>query len=440
MDVTFIGAAGTVTGSCSVVTIANTTILIDRGTAQGVPLPELPLDLSHLKAVVMTHGHLDHAGMIPELFDRGFRGPIYGHSAACEIAGVLWEDSARIRSDGREPPYDAATAALAKRSCRPQVYGTRFTVGDMHVTLQDAGHILGSSHVLIEHGETRVIFSGDIGVPRTPIIRDPFTAWDSTCSAVVIESTYGNRIHKDRNQTVSELRSLLLRTIEQRGVLLIPCFAIGRTQEMLFHFNDMVESGQIPRTPVIVDSPMASRVTAIYRAHEDCYDGPTRARILSGDLPFEFDGLSAALTGQQSREIAGMSPPLVVIAGSGMCNGGRIVGHLRRLLPTPSTTVAFVGYQAAGTLGRELVDGATQVRIDGSVVPVRASIATLGGFSAHADQSQLLDWARAVPGKGIVWFVNHGEPEASSAMAMALERNGLGSAHAVAPGESVRVG
>jgi metallo-beta-lactamase family protein len=437
IELTFLGAAGTVTGSCTLVRCGAATLLIDYGTAQGCPQAQLPIDPKSIDAVIMTHAHLDHSGMVPRLCEDGWRGRLVGHGATCDIAAVVWEDSGRMHDQGRPPPFSMASVKLAEQQCEKHGYGEPFSVAGVTITLFDAGHILGSSHVLLEYGGKKVLFSGDIGTVGTPIIRDPYTGWSAPVDAVVIESTYGDRQHKDRAATVAELRALALQTFEQRGVLLIPCFAIGRTQEILYHFNDMVESGDLPRMPVIVDSPMASRVSAIYRAHEECYDGPTRARILSGDLPLEFPGLGTAFSGGQSRMIADMRPPMVVVAGSGMCNGGRILNHLKRLLPSASTTVAMAGYQASGTLGRRLVEGAQVVDIDGEQVPVKARIATLGGLSAHADQDGLLTWARAVPGSGVRWFVNHGEPQASGALAQVLTQDGRGDVRVAERGERV---
>ncbi len=435
---TFLGAAGAVTGSCTLVRAGATTILVDCGAAQGAAEPELPGDLESVEAVIMTHGHLDHVGRIPALFERGFQGTLVGHPATCELARILWHDTLHMQAERGRKSYSSAAVRVAEKRFTRVAYGARVTVGDIAVSLHDAGHILGSSHALLEHGNTRVLFSGDIGIVRTPILRDPCTAWEQPVDAVVIESTYGNRRHKDRTATVAELKQIVHETIGRRGVLLIPAFAIGRTQEVLYHFNDMVESSKIPALPVVVDSPMGNRVTELYRAHEDCYDGPTRARILAGDLPLEFPGLGTAISGEQSRTIAELRPPYVVVAGSGMCTGGRILRHLKRCLPSPATTVALVGYQAHGSLGRRLVDGAEEVSIDGERIPVRARIATLGGLSAHADREGLLAWARAIPGTPR-FFVNHGEPEAVGALVSALKLHGL-AAWAVSRGEEASTG
>jgi metallo-beta-lactamase family protein len=272
-------------------------------------------------------------------------------------------------------------------------------INNVEFTLQDAGHILGSSHVLVEYERKRIVFSGDIGPVNTPIIRDPFTKWSREIDAVVIESTYGNRIHKAREKTFDEFETIIKGTITARSVLLIPAFAIGRTQEMLYHLNTLVEEKSIPAIPVFVDSPMADNVTTLYRRHRDCVDQETNDKIASGDLPLEFTGLSFIKSAEQSHTLSSIAPPMVIIAGSGMCNGGRILRHLQKFISNPSTTIMFVGWQGEGSLGRQLVDGAQEVEIERIRVPVRARIATLNGFSAHADRQGLLEWARKIPGE-----------------------------------------
>jgi metallo-beta-lactamase family protein len=304
----------------------------------------------------------------------------------------------------------------------PIGYNIPMQIKDINFTLRDAGHILGSSHVLVETEGKRILFSGDIGVVNTPIIRDPFTKWTEPIDAVVIESTYGNRMHKDRELTVEEFEKIVKRTVSSKGVLLIPAFAIGRTQEILYYLNSLVEEKRIPPVPTFVDSPMADQVTGIYRRYRDCYDSETNAKITSGDLPLEFRGLSFAITPAQSQAISTVRPPLIIVAGSGMCNGGRILGHIKNFAADPSTTIMFVGWQGAGTPGRKLINGERLLTIEGKQYFIKAHIETLNGFSAHADQKGLLDWAKSIPGQPGVWFVNHGEAEQACALAQLLEQ------------------
>ncbi len=428
---TFLGAADSVTGSCTLVEYKNTRILIDYGTVQGQDPTKVNRDLSHLSpihGIIMTHGHLDHTGEIPSLVQEGYTGPIFGQYATCEIARIIWQDSARLGGNCPLTHYDSSAVKEAEKKLLYLEYGVPFSVGDISLKFFDAGHILGSSHVQLEAGDRRILFSGDVGPVNTPIIRDPRTDWKDIFDTVVIESTYGDRMHRDRANTINQFGQLVKRVIAQNGVLLIPAFAIGRTQEILFHLNTLVESGTIAPIPVFVDSPMASDVTSIYRRYRQNYDEQTRELIASGDQPLQFKGLTITDSYSQSESISRMRPPFIVIAGSGMCNGGRIVRHLKTFLPLASTTVMIVGYQARGTLGRALVEKATKVTIDGEAVEVRATVETLGGFSAHADQAGLISWARAIPGGEKEWIVNHGEEKASHSLASEIERLGLGEA------------
>jgi metallo-beta-lactamase family protein len=431
---TFHGAARTVTGSCIHVQYGITQILVDCGMQQENDSDEVNekflFDPSQINAVILTHGHLDHTGKIPLLVQAGFKGIIYGHYATCEIAKIIWNDSVKFLS-GTGLSYHETTVATTCQKLIPIGYNVPMQIKDVCFTLRDAGHILGSSHILMEGEGKKILFSGDIGPVNTPIIRDSYRKWDSNVDAVVIESTYGNRIHKDRTDTILEFQNIVQRTISTKGVLLIPAFAIGRTQEILYHLNTLVEEKSISPIPVFVDSPMADLVTGIYRRHRDCYDSETCAKITNGDMPLEFKGLSFALTPAQSVAIKEVRPPFIVVAGSGMCNGGRILGHMVTFAPHPSTSIMFVGWQGAGTAGRKLIDGAKQIDIEGKSILVNARIETLNGFSAHADQNGLLDWARAIPGRPKLWFVNHGEESQACELAQVLERELGGKAVAV---------
>jgi len=444
MKITFLGAAGHVTGSCSLVESGRSRVVVDCGLVQGddeaaeknaEPFPFSPAGID---AVVLTHGHLDHVGRLPYLVQQGFSGPVYAQAATVELAEVVLRDSARLASHQEKPLYDEAAVDATMKLMRPLRYLQEQQLEGLRLRFFEAGHILGSAHAWLEDGRRRVLFSGDIGQPNTPIIRDPTSDWPGPVDLVVIESTYGDRLHRSRQETLAEFERIVVRAVEQGGFVLIPAFAIGRTQEILYHFNHLVDRGRIPRIPVLLDSPMAERVTEIYRRHRELYDSETLAGLRQGDPPMRFPGLREVVSADESKAIKSMSPPAVIIAGSGMCSGGRIMHHLINFLPLRSTTVMIVGWQGYGTLGRRLVDGAERVKIYGQEVEVRARVETLGGFSAHGDREVLLAWARSWPEPEPVFWVNHGEPEAARALAAGLHQHGL-RAHLAEEGKTASV-
>jgi metallo-beta-lactamase family protein len=426
-QLTFAGAVGGVTGSCYHLALDGASLVIDCGTFQGGRIADelnhkpWKFDPSTVDALVLTHGHLDHCGRVPLLSDQGFSGPIWGHAATLDIAMLIMEDTAKIAAHSDGPPmYDRDSVERVRaRLKRHPGYGKRQSIGPFTVELFDAGHILGSSHVRVswqEQGSERaILFSGDIGVVGSPIIRDPNNEWpeETAVDWVVTESTYGNRNHPDRAAAREQFRDVIQHALLDGGKVLIPAFAIGRTQEILFELDQMITSGEVGRIPVVVDGPLGLSATQLYRRHKGCYDEAALEQLERGDHPLDMDSFIGARDGRDSSKAAALRGAAIIIAGSGMCNGGRIRRHLAENLHDPKTDVVLVGYQGARTLGRSLQDGAREVRIDNREIQVNARITRISGFSAHADQDGLASWYGALRRKSSgTTFVTHGDDEA----------------------------
>lgn len=435
MQLTFCGAARQVTGSCFLFETGSRRFLVECGMFQGDRSARernaapFPFDPRALDFVLLTHAHLDHSGLLPRLTAEGFAGPIYTTRATIDLLGVLLPDSAylqqveaeRAARHGREyvAIYGIEDARAALTQTRPVAYDQMFDpAAGIRVRLRDAGHILGSAIVelfLDERGRQRkVVISGDLGQPGRAIVRDPTLITEA--DVLLLESTYGNRDHKPLTDSLDELVTTLDRTLRNEGgVVLVPAFAVGRTQELLYYLNRLSREKRLSGLNVFVDSPMAAEVTAITARHFELFDEEAR-RLARED---HRDGRSLRLkftdSVQESMALNRIAGGAIIIAASGMCDGGRIRHHLRHRLPNPHTTVLIIGYQAVGTLGRRLVDRASSVRIFGEDIPVRAQVVTIGGFSAHADQSALLDWLghlRAAPEQ---LFLIHGEEDIATA-------------------------
>jgi metallo-beta-lactamase family protein len=444
---TFCGAARGVTGSCYHLAVDGAELVIDCGVFQGGPEDEalnaraFPFDPAKLSAVVLTHGHLDHCGRLPRMAER-LAAPVIGHAATLEVARLIMEDSAKIAQHSRgEPLYDAAAVAeIAKRLQPAAGYGKPVQAGPFTIELFDAGHIIGSSSVRVSWGERAILFSGDLGALGQPIIRDPNRTWEAGQAVdwVVTESTYGDKLHPSREEARATFREVVRRALADGGKVLVPAFSIGRTQDVIYELNGMLERGELAgKIPVVLDGPLGTSTTKIYERHKECWDAEALALLQRGDPPLELDHLTSARDAAASKRAVGIDGPAIIIAGSGMCQGGRIRHHLEAHLPDPRTDVVLVGYQAVRTLGRALRDGASEVHIGRATVPVRARITTIPGFSAHGDRDALLAWHDALPRRpGATTFVTHGEEDVSLAYARTLGERGV-AAHVPALFESV---
>jgi len=439
MRVEFHGAARTVTGSCTLLEAGGTRVLVDCGQFQGedelerlnrahfrFPVPEID-------ALVLTHAHIDHVGRAPLLVRQGFRGRVICTRATAALVGIMWRDGVKIaeedaRRGGPPAPYGEHDVIALERAIETRRYGEEVRVGSgARVTLTDAGHILGSAHAgvkLFEDGRELVFgVSGDVGAKGRPVVADPSPFAKADC--VQVEATYGDRDHRDGEASLAELLGILEKAVETRGIVLVPAFALGRTQDLLYHVNLWKNAGKLKNLAVYVDSPLAIKITQVFRGQPGAMDDDVKALLSRGDDPFTFEGLTFVTSHDASERLPREAHGAMIIASSGMAQGGRIRGHLAALLPRESTEVIFVGYQAPGTLGRRLVDRAQVVRLGGREVPVRARIHTLGGFSAHAGRRELLDWLRDIGDGPKRVFLCHGEDRALESFAAAI-RSELG--------------
>lgn len=402
-------------------------VLIDCGLFQGSEEADqknhaaFGFDPTQVSAVLMTHGHLDHTGRIPKLTRDGFQGKIFGTAPTTEIAQLIWEDTLHLmqynfKKGGPEPVYTEPDMRAAGRLLVGVTYGQTVEVAPgVRATWHDAGHILGSSFIEIEAEGKRIVFSGDLGNSDVPILRDLERL--PQIDLLLMESTYGAHIHEDPKTRVEELRAIITRTVKERGVLLIPAFAIERIQEILYELSSLVRDEKIPHVPMYLDSPLAIKVTQVFRKYQEYYDPEAVKRLSMGDDFFEFAGLQVTPRGEDSKMINDIPPPKVIIAGAGMMTGGRILHHLRRYLRDKKNTVLVVGYQAYGTLGRKILDGVSPVMIYGEKIEVKARVEKIGGYSAHADRARLVSWVAGAPSptKRIVFI--HGEPKSQEILA-----------------------
>jgi len=444
MRVVFHGAAGRVTGSMHLVEAAGKRVLLDCGMIQGSAEEErlnaapFPFDPATLDAVVVSHAHIDHTGRLPLLVARGFKGTIYTQEATADLLPIMLLDAASLQASDAErsnrkrepgtpevhPLYTEEDVRATMALVRTLRYGLRMPlVPGIDITLRDAGHILGSATVQLDAEGRTLVFSGDLGPKGTPILRDPEPVLKA--DLLLMESTYGDRLHRDRADTIRELGGILDQAWAGGGNVLIPAFAVGRTQELLYLFARHWEDWALARWRIVLDSPMAGKVVRVYDRHHELFDAEAQAAWRGTPNPFRLPNLYVTNTTQESLALNRVPKGMIVIAGNGMASGGRILHHLKFNLDRPQAHVVFVGYQAQGTLGRRLVDGAKWVRIHGHDIRVNAQRHTVGGLSAHADQAGLMDWYAGFGNPPPVVLV-HGEDGARETLAGELhERYGL---------------
>lgn len=446
MKITFHGAAGTTTGSQHLVEVNGHRILLDCGLYQGRRHDAFernrtfPFDASAIDAVVLSHAHIDHSGNLPNLVKRGFKGNIYTTDASRDLCAIMLPDSAHIqkadvdwlnrkRARNHEPPLEPCYDAMDAEKCLRQFvtfgYGRPLPVADgVTVTFLDAGHLLGSAQVVLDIDDrssgrkSRLLFSGDVGRPNNELLNA--TASCDGVDFVIMESTYGGRFHESSTDASDHICRIINDTIERRGKVLIPAFAVERTQQLLFALHRLRETQCIPTLPIFVDSPLAVSATEVFRLHPECFNPDVYRHLFERDNPFGFEGLRLVRDVNESKRINDLDQPAVIISASGMCESGRILHHLRNHIEKPETTLLFVGYCAEHTLGAKLRSGAKTVNILGDVFRVRARIDAIDSYSGHADHGELLAYFKRITGPKQRVFLVHGEPEHATALHDAL--------------------
>jgi metallo-beta-lactamase family protein len=447
MQIEFAGAAREVTGSCHIVRANGRTVLLDCGLFQGhrrdadAKNRVMPCPVDEIDAVVLSHAHLDHSGRLPLLTSRGYSGPIYATKATTELCAIMLADSARIQEHdylfltrhqrpAAPPLYELKDSARVEEQMQSRPLHEWFDVAPgLRVRYSDAGHILGSASVVVEATEggktSRLIFSADVGRTGLPIIRDPEPPTDPA-DLVIMESTYGNRDHESVTAARDHLARVVRETSARGGRLLIPAFTVGRAQEIVYDLHVLTRAGQIPATPIVIDSPLATAATTVFEENVDLYD-QSEAPVRDIKSLFQFESLTYTNTADESKALNTRIGPMIIIAGSGMAEGGRILHHLLHGASNPRNTILIVGFQAEHTLGRRIVEKQRELRVLGEPVELRAQVEILNGYSAHADRTELARWLDAVrktsPNLRQVCLV-HGEPSAQDALAEQLEAKG----------------
>ena len=439
MKLSFYGGARSVTGANYLLEIGATKILVDCGMFQGSKYSEdlnyekFPYDPTEVGFFFVTHSHTDHVGRLPKLYKEGFRGKVVATNATLDLIRKALPDNLRLikqeaQESGREPLFSIDDLSGVLELAQGINYEENIELSNgLGVKLHDAGHILGSSIVEIQltsqsQKSEKIYFTGDLGNPPTPLLRAPY--YPNDADYVVIESAYGSRTHEDKDERKNILQKIIIETIQKGGVLMIPSFAMERTQELLYELNGLFNDKKIPRVPVFVDSPLAINLTEVYKKHSDYFNKETRYIINSGDDIFHFPGLKFTRSSEESKKINDVPGSKIIIAGSGMSTGGRILHHERRYLSDPNSTILFIGYQVKGSLGRRILDEEKEVKIFGEKISVNCKVEAIGGYSAHADSEGLLEWVKSANGEGKLKkvFIVQGEEESALALARKIER------------------
>jgi metallo-beta-lactamase family protein len=459
MRITFLGAAKTTTGSMHLVEVNGKRLLLDCGLVQGRRKEafeknrNLPFDAASIDKVLLSHAHIDHSGNLPSLTRNGFKGEIVATGATRDLCEIMLADSAYLQvrdveyvnkkrtRQGKnpfEPLYTPGDAAATLKLFRGIGYEQPFEVAPgVTAVYHDAGHILGSAMITLSWDDTRLLFTGDMGRSDQLILRDPTVVHDIDC--LITESTYANRDHPPKPDVLGRLKAFVEDIVQLRSKLIIPSFSVGRTQNIVYRLRELYDRGRIPDVPVYVDSPLSSKATAVYRKHRECYDEAARQVLLDGDAPFKFNGLKYLTDVEDSKKLNNSPGPAIIISASGMCEGGRILHHLKNNIEDPRNIILIVGYQAEHTLGRRLVERREPIRIFGETYKLEARVHTINALSAHADRGEMMAYFRAMGPEVAHAFCVHGEEEQVAAMADLLADAGAKDVLAPDPGTHVEI-
>ncbi|MBN1779796.1 MBL fold metallo-hydrolase [bacterium] len=465
MELQIFGAAREVTGSMHMLTVSSKKILLDCGLFQGRRSEafernkNLPFDPKSVDVMVLSHAHIDHSGNIPQLVKNGYEGSVFCTHATQDLSNIMLRDSAHIQEKDVEyvnkkhkkkglPPVEALYVMKDAEKCLTQFVGLGYErsfpiLPNVNLTFHDAGHILGSAVVVLDIDEngkkTRLTFTGDLGRKNLPIIKDPVQVTET--DLLITESTYGNRFHEPFGDMKSMVQKVVNETVKRGGKIIVPSFSVGRTQELVYMLHQLVNEGLLPEIPIFVDSPLSVNATEIFRLHNECFDEETREEFLSNHQdPFGFYRLRYIRNVEESKKLNTIEEPCMIISASGMCEAGRIIHHLSNNAHDPKNTILIIGFMAENTLGRRIAEKQPVIKVFGDEIQLRAQVEVMHGFSAHADQNELMDYYRGMNKNRIrEVFVVHGEPESSRTLADLIQSEGIKNVHVPVRGEKFQI-